>query len=71
MSDMKLSCTGNSPLDPPFSDDYTTALKNLSKLTEVSAKFKAKRGLFWERNNEQKIKFHHVLFEVCILSIPY
>ena len=67
MSDMKLSCTGNSPRDPAFSDDYTTTLKNLSKLTEVSAKFKAKQGLFWECNGEQRIKFCHVLFEVCIL----
>ena len=67
MLDMKLSCTGNSPRDPPFSDDYTTALKNLSKLTDVPARFKTKRGLFWERNGEQRIKFCHVLFEVCIL----
>jgi len=71
MSDMKLSCTGKSPLDPPFSNDYTTALKNLSKLTDVTAKFKTKRGLFWERNGERKIKFRHVLFEVCILPIPW
>lgn len=68
-SDMKLSCTGISPLDPPFSDDYTIALKNLLKLTEECAKFKSKRGLFWERNGERKIKFRHVLFEVCILPI--
>ena len=70
-SDIKLSCTGNSPLDPPFNDDYTTALKNLTKLTEECARFKSQRGLFLEHNGEQKIKFCHVLFEVCVRLSSY
>ena len=35
----------------------------------MSAKFKTKRGLFWERSGKQKIKFRNILFEVCILPI--
>ena len=69
-SDVKLTCTGKSPLGTPFSRDFPNVLANLTAVTNLSARFLNKKGLFVEseRPPERKIKFRHVLFEVSIRS---
>ena len=66
--DLKLTCTGKSPSGTPFSKDFPTVLANLTALTNLSAEYSKKRGLFVENPLERKIKFRHVLFEVSIRS---
>ena len=68
--DLKLTCTGKSPSGTPFSNDFPTVLANLTAVTNLSARFSRRRGLFVENPLARKIKFRHVLFEVSIRS-PY
>ena len=63
-SDLKLTCTGKSPSETPFREDFPTVVTNLTALTDLSAKFTNKKGLFVEQPSDHKIKFRHVLFEV-------
>ena len=65
-SDLKLTCTGKSPLEIPFREDFPTVLTNLTSVVNLSAKFTEKKGLFVERPPDRKIKFRHILFEVSI-----
>ena len=67
-SDLKLTCTGKSPSQMPFSKDFPTVLTNLTALANLAAKFTEKKGLFIERPPDRKIRFRHVLFEVSIIS---
>ena len=67
-SDIKLTCTGKSPLETPFREDFPSVLINLTSVVNLSAKFRNRKGLFVERPpaSDRKIKFRHVLFEVSI-----
>ena len=66
-SDVKLTCTGESPSETPFSKDFPTFLANITAVTKLSARFPNKKGLFVERPaSDRKVKFRHVLFEVSI-----
>ena len=69
-SDVKLTCTGKSPLEKPFREDFPAVLANLTAVTNLSARFTKKKGLFVEgpQAPDRKIRFRHVLFEVSIQS---
>lgn len=47
-SDLKLTCTGKSPSEMPFHEDFSNVLTNLTSVVNLSAKFKEKKGLFVE-----------------------
>jgi hypothetical protein len=47
-SDLKLTCTGKSPSEMSFHEDFPAVIANLTALANLSAKFKNKKGLFVE-----------------------
>jgi hypothetical protein len=67
-ADVKPTCTGGTPEHPVFSGDFRKVLENVAGLIEKGRTqgVKAAKGVLVKSSTGlERIKFRHVLFEVC------
>ena len=55
---LKLTCTGHTPTEQPFDNNFATTIKNLDNITKMTKHFAQKKGLILDNNH--KIKFWHI-----------
>ena len=71
-ADVKPSCTGQKPEHEVFAPDFVVVLRNVKDLLEKGRTkgFPEIKGVVVKSNTgASKLKFHHILFEVCCSSL--
>jgi hypothetical protein len=69
LTNVKPTCTGGMPDHHIFEPDFAVAMENVHWLMDqILMPGNAKQGMVFGNGNKCKLKFRHVLFEVCMLS---